>query len=107
MCSGSSKACLRALPDSQHDQVDDLVLAVEHQVVQPQQGRGALVERGARPGRLRPPGPAERLGDVVVASTAACAPSGCPVSGEDTTTDSPLVATSRRVSAAAYSGSKA
>ena len=33
--------------------------------------------------------------------------SGCPVSGEDTTTDSPLVATSRVVSAAAYSGSNA
>ena len=39
-CSGSSKACLRALPFSQHDQVDDLVLAVEHDVVQSQQHRG-------------------------------------------------------------------
>ena len=33
--------------------------------------------------------------------------SGCPVNGEETTTDSPLVATSRVVSAAAYSGSNA
>ena len=64
MWSGSSKACLRALPDSQHDQVDDLLLPVEHEVVQPQQRRGAHVDRRTRPlllGAARPP---ERLVDV-------------------------------------------
>ena len=57
-------AGLAGLP---HDQVDDLVLAVEHQVVEPQQRLGPLVERRPRPGDLRASGAAEGLGDVVVA----------------------------------------
>ena len=47
-----------------HDQVDDLVLAVEHQVVQPQQALRALVDADLAPRLLRLAGLAERLGHV-------------------------------------------
>ena len=49
------------------DQVADLLLPVEHQVVEPQQRGGALGQRGARPGLLRPPGPRDGLPDVGLA----------------------------------------
>ena len=63
---GLVEGVLAGLAGLPHDQVDDLVLAVEHEVVQAQQDPGPLVERGARPGRLGALGPGERLGDVVV-----------------------------------------
>ena len=47
-----------------HDQVDDLVLAVEHQVVQPQQALRPLVDADLAPRLLGLAGLAERLGHV-------------------------------------------
>ena len=47
-----------------HDQVDDLVLAVEHQVVQPEQALRPLVDADPAPRELGLASPAERLGDV-------------------------------------------
>ena len=74
-------AGLAGLP---HDQVDDLVLAVEHQVVQPQQHRRALVERASGP---RPPGRAGRGAKASATSSSLdCGTwaSGAPVSGVST-----------------------
>ena len=106
MCSGSSKACLRALPDSQHDQVDDLVLAVQDQVVQAQQDRRAVVERGARPRGLGTAGPRERLLDVGLARLRDDRERRAVERGVQVT-PVPVVAISRSVSAATYSGSNA
>ncbi len=49
------------------DQVADLLLPIEHQVVEPHQRGGALGKRRAGPGLLRPPGPRDGLPDVGLA----------------------------------------
>ena len=54
-CARLVEGVLAGLAGLPHDQVDDLVLAVEHEVVQAQQRGRALVERACAP---RPPGPA-------------------------------------------------
>ena len=46
------------------DEVDDLVLALQHEVVQPQHERRPLLQRGLRPGRLRASGALEGRGHV-------------------------------------------
>ena len=57
-------ACLARLPA---DQVDDLVLAIEHQVVQAQQDLRTLLESRPRPRLLGAPRPRERVTDVRLA----------------------------------------
>ena len=47
-----------------HDEVDELLLPVEEQVVQPQERRRPVVDGGGRPRRLRPARAGERLGHV-------------------------------------------
>ena len=63
-CATSTVRVLAGLARLQHDEVDDLVLTVEHQVVQAQEHGGAVVEGGARPGGLRAASAGEGLGDV-------------------------------------------
>ena len=60
------------------DQVDDLVLAVEHQVVQAEQDLRAVLERRLRPRLLGPPCPREGLLDVRLARTAGSSPAAGP-----------------------------
>ena len=99
MCSGSSKACLRALPDSQHDQVDDLLLPVEHA------GRAAAAapRRGASTGvraqAACAAGPGANASSTSAVARLRDVRQRRPPSGERTSTVRPVVATSRRVSA--------
>ena len=106
MWAGSSKACLRALPDSQT--IRSMISSWRSSTRSC--SRSAAAARSATGVRAQAvcARRARRKASATSASLdcGTCA-SGWPVSGEETTADSPDVATSRWVSAAAYSGSNA
>ena len=78
-----------------HDQVEDLVLPVEHQVVQAQQGGGALRRAASAPRRPAPSRARANARSTSASSDCGTWASGAPSSGERTSTVRPVEAHQR------------